>query len=115
MHTPAITGSGVFTPEEIVTNDELVATFNAYADAYNAEHAEAIAAGEVEAKAHSSTEFIVGASGIEQRYVMNKSGVLDPDVMHPLLPARTDDKPGIMAEMAMDACGKALAQAGREA
>jgi beta-ketodecanoyl-[acyl-carrier-protein] synthase len=53
------------------------------------------------------------ASGIEQRYVMNKSGVLDPDVMHPWLRARSDDEPGIMAEMALDACGKALAMAGR--
>ena len=115
MFTPAITGSGVFTPEEIVTNDELVVAFNAYAEKFNAEHAEAIAAGDVEAKAPSSTEFIVSASGIEQRYVMNKSGVLDPDVMHPLLPARRDDEPGIMAEMALDACHKALEQAGRGA
>ncbi|MEM7732151.1 MAG: beta-ketoacyl-ACP synthase III [Pseudomonadota bacterium] len=115
MHKPAITGSGVFTPKEIVTNDELVATFNAFADAFNIEHADAIAAGEVEAKAHSSTEFIISASGIEQRYVMNKSGVLDPNLMHPVLSARSDDEPGIMAEMAMDACGKALDAAGREA
>ena len=115
MFTPAITGSGVFTPEEIVTNDELVVAFNAYAEKFNAGHAEAIAAGDVEAKAPSSTEFIVSASGIEQRYVMNKSGVLDPDVMHPLLPARQDDEPGIMAEMALDACHKALEQAGRGA
>ena len=52
MHQPAITGSGVFTPVEVITNDELVAAFNAYADRWNAEHAAAIAAGEVEAKAH---------------------------------------------------------------
>ena len=115
MHTPAITGSGVFTPEEIVTNDELVKAFNAYADRYNAEHAAAIDAGELDAKAHSSTEFIISASGIEQRHVMDKTGVLDPEIMHPILPARSDDEPGIMAEMALDACGKALAQAGRKA
>ena len=65
MHQPAITGSGVFTPVEVITNDELVAAFNAYADRWNAEHAAAIAAGEVEAKAHSSSEFILAASGIE--------------------------------------------------
>lgn len=115
MHTPAITGSGVFTPEQIVSNDELVKAFNAYADRYNVEHAAAIDAGEVDAKAHSSTEFIISASGIEQRHVMDKTGVLDPEIMHPILPARSDDEPGIMAEMALDACGKALAQAGRKA
>lgn len=115
MHKPAITGTGVFTPEQIITNDELVVAFNAYADRYNAAHAAAIASGEVAAKDPSSSEFIVSASGIEQRYVMDKSGVLDPDVMHPHLPVRSDDEPGIMAEMALDACGKALQQAGREA
>ena len=112
MHQPAITGTGVFTPSETITNDELVAAFNAYATAYNAEHAEAIASGAVAAKPFSSSEFILSASGIEQRHVMNKSGVLDPAVMHPLLRARRDEEPGIMAEMALDACGKALAQAG---
>lgn len=115
MHRPAITGTGVFTPREIITNAELVTAFNAYADIYNAEHVEAIAAGEVEAKAHSSEEFIVKASGIEQRYVMDKSGILDPHVMHPLLRQRRDDEPSIMAEMALDAAQKALATAGKTA
>lgn len=115
MTMPAITGTGVFTPGEIISNDELVAAFNAYTERFNAEHSEAIAAGEVEAKEPSSSDFIVSASGIEQRYVMNKSGVLDPGIMHPVLPARPDDAPSIMAEMALDAAGKALAQAGRKA
>src|SRR6056297_834409 len=115
MFKPAITGSGVFTPDQVITNDELVVAFNAYADRFNAENAAAIAAGEVEAKPHSSSEFIVSASGIEQRYVMDKTGVLDPEVMHPWLPERSNKEPGIMTEMAMEACGTALAQAGRRA
>ena len=113
MGQPAITGSGVFTPAEVITNEELVEAFNAYAERFNAAHADAIAEGEVEAKGLSSPEFIHNASGIERRHVMDKSGVLDPEVMHPLLRQRSDDEPGIMAEMALDACGKALAQAGR--
>jgi beta-ketodecanoyl-[acyl-carrier-protein] synthase len=115
MHSPAITGSGVFTPEEVITNNELAMAFNAYAEKFNAENAEAITAGEIEAKGPSSTEFIFGASGIEQRRVMDKAGVLDPDVMHPSLRQRSDEEPGIMAEMALEACGKALEQAGRSA
>ncbi len=112
-YTPAITGTGVFTPELTITNAELVAAFNAYADKFNAENADAIAAGDIEAKAHSSEEFIVKASGIEQRHVLDKEGVLNPDVMHPLLRQRSDDEPGVMAEMAVDAANKALAQAGK--
>ncbi|AHD08703.1 beta-ketoacyl-ACP synthase III [Phaeobacter gallaeciensis] len=115
MFTPAITGTGVFTPSQTITNAELVAAFNAYADKTNAKNAEAIAAGEMEPLAHSSEEFILKASGIEQRYVMDKSGVLDPEVMHPLLRQRADDEPSIMAEMALDAAKKALAQAGKTA
>jgi beta-ketodecanoyl-[acyl-carrier-protein] synthase len=115
MYTPAITGTGVFTPSEVITNAELVEAFNAYADLTNARNADAIAAGDMAPLEHSSEEFIVKASGIEQRFVMNKSGVLDPEVMHPLLRQRSDDEPSIMTEMAVDAARKALAQAGKTA
>ena len=115
MHSAAITGSGVFTPESVITNDELVVAFNAYADRMNAANAEAIAAGEAEPVAHSSSDFIVAASGIENRYVMDKSGVLDPARMFPKLDARPDGAPSIMAEMAVDAASKALSQAGVQA
>lgn len=115
MYTPAITGTGVFTPELTISNAELVVAFNAYADKCNAENAEAIAAGEAEPIGHSSEEFIVKASGINQRYVIDKSGILDPNVMHPLLRQRDDDELSLMAEMAVDAAQKALAQAGKTA
>ncbi|MEP1353616.1 MAG: beta-ketoacyl-ACP synthase III [Tateyamaria sp.] len=113
--TPAITGTGVFTPELSISNAELVVAFNAYADRFNVENADAIAAGEIEAKAHSSEEFILKASGIERRYVMDKDGILDPAVMHPVLRQRSDDEPSIMAEMGVDAANKALAAAGKTA
>jgi beta-ketodecanoyl-[acyl-carrier-protein] synthase len=113
MPTPVITGTGVFTPENVITNAELVAAFNAYVDLYNAEHADEIAAGTVEAKGYSSEDFIVKASGIEQRYVIDKTGVLDPRVMHPLLWQRSDDEPSLMAEMGLDAARKALDAAGK--
>ena len=114
MYTPAITGTGVFTPENTITNAELVAAFNAYADRYNAEHADAIAAGDLPAKEHSSEEFVLKASGIEQRYVIDKSGILDASRMYPALRQRSDDEPSLMTEMAVDAARKALAEAGRE-
>jgi len=108
-----ISGSGVFTPPDVITNEELVAAFNAFAEKENAKHADAIAAGEVEPVPLSDVDFIVKASGIERRHVMDKAGVLDPDVMHPLLRQRGDDEPGIMTEMAIDAARQAMEQAGR--
>ncbi|WP_425073930.1 beta-ketoacyl-ACP synthase III [Sagittula sp. S175] len=115
MFQPAITGHGVFTPSQVITNDELVVAFNAYADSWNSERAAEIAAGDLEPMAHSSSDFIFAASGIEQRFVLDKEGVLDPARMFPRLPGRADDAPGYMAEMAVDACGKALKMAGVDA
>lgn len=115
MYSAAITGSGLFTPENVITNDELVVAFNAYANKFNAEHADQIAAGDVEAKPQSSADFILAASGIENRYVIDKEGTLDPARMYPKIPARPDDAPSLMAEMGVDACRKALAMAGKDA
>ena len=114
MYQPVISGTGVFTPSETITNAELVAAFNAYVDRQNAANADAIAAGEAEPLGYSSEEFIVKASGIHQRHVLDKKGVLDPEVMHPLLRERTDEEPGVMAEMALKAVAPALKAAGRD-
>jgi beta-ketodecanoyl-[acyl-carrier-protein] synthase len=113
MTRPAITGHGVFTPALSISNDELVVAFNAYADRWNVAHSAEIRNGTLDALSHSSTDFILSASGIESRHVIDKSGVLDPDRLYPRLPARPDDAPGIMADMALDACTKALEMAGR--
>ena len=115
MHKVHLTGTGVFTPSESITNDELVGAFNAFADAENTAHQDAILAGTRVAVPQSSSEFIFKASGIERRFVLNKSGVLDPQTMHPVLPPRSDDEISVMAEMAVDAAHEALAMAGIEA
>ncbi len=106
-----ISGTGVFTPPHAISNAELVDSFNSYVRSHNEANAEAIAAGEVEALQESSAEFICKASGIEARYVMNKSGILDPEIMAPRLPQRTNDEPSYLAEMAVAAAHKALARA----
>lgn len=115
MHRVAISGTGVYTPEAVITNAELVASYNAYAERRNAADAGAIAAGTAEPLPMSSEEFILRASGIERRYVMDKAGVLDPEVMRPILRERSDDELSIMAEISVAAAREALAQAGREA
>jgi len=113
MRQVVISGTGVFTPKEIITNKELVAAFNAYADRQNEIHADEIAAGTLKPMEHSSEEFIFKASGIERRHVMDKQGVLDPDRMYLQLPKREDGDLGIMAEMAVAAAKDALAAAGK--
>ena len=115
MKRVAITGTGLYTPPESISNDELVACFNAYVAKFNADNAVAIVAGSVQALSPSSSEFIVKASGIQSRHVVNKSGVLDVDQMRPRIPTRGNDEPSIMAEMAISAAQQALPRAGRTA
>ncbi|RLE26663.1 MAG: beta-ketoacyl-ACP synthase III [Actinobacteria bacterium] len=109
----SITGTGLFTPSESVSNAELAASLTESVLKWNAEHADEIAAGEVTERALPDVDFIVKASGIQSRYVMEKSGVLDPSRMRPRLEQRTEDQLGIQAEMALPAVREALAQAGR--
>jgi beta-ketodecanoyl-[acyl-carrier-protein] synthase len=113
-HRPVISSTGLFTPAESITNEELVAAFNAYVDKHNAENAAAIAAGDVAELAHSSVEFIEKASGIKARHVMTKAPILDPDTMCPRMEDRPNDQISIMAEIGVKAARQALERAGRK-
>ncbi|WP_077036699.1 beta-ketoacyl-ACP synthase III [Pelomonas sp. KK5] len=112
--TIVISGTGLYQPPHIITNAELVEAFNKYADLQNEKNAAAIAEGTAVALTHSSVEFIEKASGIKQRYVINKDGVLDPERMYPHFEPRADDQLSLMAEIAVDAAKKALAAAGKK-
>ncbi|WP_110693724.1 beta-ketoacyl-ACP synthase III [Salinicola halophyticus] len=112
MTQAVITATGLFTPPDSIGNAELVASFNAWVDAENTRQAGAIARGEREPLAHSSEAFIVKASGIESRYVMEASGILDPERMRPRIPERANDTLSVQAEMGMEAARQALDEAG---
>jgi beta-ketodecanoyl-[acyl-carrier-protein] synthase len=111
---PVISSTGLFTPADVISNAELVASFNAYADRYNSEHAAAIAAGKVEALVHSSEDFVLKASGIRSRHVMDKTAIVDPTIMEPRYPERPNDQISLMAEIGVAACKDALIRAGRD-
>ena len=108
-----IVATGLYTPPFSVSNTELVEAFNSYVERFNAANAEAIAAGEVTALAPSSPEFIEKASGIKARYVMDKAGIIDPEVMRPILPERSNDEISVLAEMAVEAAKQAIARWGK--
>ncbi len=42
-----ITGTGLYHPEDVITNEELVEALNAYVEQYNSDNAEKIEAGRV--------------------------------------------------------------------
>ena len=112
--TPVISATGLWTPPHTVTNEELVESYNAWADRWNEANRAEIEAGTLEAKTHSNVEFIEKASGIKSRYVVDKSGVVDPAVMRPIIPERSNDEISILAEIAVKAARQALETAGRD-
>jgi len=111
----AISGVGLWTPDHVVTNTELVQALNAYADKHNELHQATIEAGHVKAVMKSDPEFIEKASGIKQRHVYIKDGILDVDHMRPRIPERGDDELSHQAEIALHAARAALASANKKA
>lgn len=108
-----LSGSGLWTPDYIVTNEELVDSYNAWANRYNQEHAGEIEAGRIEPKPLSSAEFIGKASGIRQRFVYEKKGILDIDRMRPVIPERTEEDLSNQAEISVQAARQAMEAAGK--
>ena len=106
-----ISGVGLWTPEHKVTNEELVESYNAFAEKFNKRHAREIAAGIIEEKPLSSAEFIEKASGIKSRYVYVKDGILDPERMTPNIPLRAEDEISDQAQISLEAANQALAAA----
>lgn len=113
--TPVISATGLYTPKDSISNEELVASYNTYVARFNAEHAADIEAGVVDALQPSSAEFIEKASGIKARHVVSKAPILDPEIMCPRLPERANDELSILAEIGVAAARDALAKAGRDA
>ncbi|HET7336055.1 MAG TPA: beta-ketoacyl-ACP synthase III [Rhizomicrobium sp.] len=111
----AVSGTGLFTPSQSISNEELVTSFNEYVSQHNEAHAQAIADGKMEALQPSSAEFIFKASGIKSRYVMDKAGIIDPQIMCPRLPERSNNEISILAEIAVAAARDAMKAADRTA
>ncbi len=109
-----ITGTGLFTPAQGVSNEELVEAYNQYANTFNEEHAAEIEQGTIAAVPLSSAEFIEKASGIKHRYTMHKDGMLDPARMRPRFEATNEGDEPEAVTMGLAAAKQALDNAGLE-
>ena len=110
-----ISGSGVWAPPDVITNEELVESYNAYAERFNVDHAVDIAEGKIEEKYLSSVRFIEKTSGIKARHVYTREGILDINRMRPKFPERKDEELSNQAEIGVLAARKAMAAAGKTA
>jgi beta-ketodecanoyl-[acyl-carrier-protein] synthase len=115
VNTVVISGTGLYSPPDRITNEELVTAFNEYVRRYNQAHQQEINAGELVALQESSVEFIVKASGIKNRHVIDKKGMLDPEILSPRLPERPDEQISLQAEMCIAAAKEALSNARKTA
>ena len=106
-----ISGTGLYTPKEILTNDELVESYNSFVDEFNLENKDKIDKGEIDELQKSNTEFIEKASGVKSRYVQNKSGILDIKFMRPRLRERSESELSNLAEMGVAAAKQAIKNA----
>jgi beta-ketodecanoyl-[acyl-carrier-protein] synthase len=110
MNRVIISGIGAEIPEASITNEELVKSFNEWVDAENPGRA---ARGEAPLQ-KSDSDFIVYASGVKERHVIERDGILDPTRMSPRIPARPDDALSLEAEFGIASAKRALEHAGRQ-
>ena len=106
-----ISGTGLFTPKESISNEELVNSFNKFVDEYNETNKESIQRGDVNALEKSNAEFIEKASGVKSRYVQDKSGILDTSFMKPKLRERSENELSNLAEIGSIAARDAISNA----
>ena len=108
MKKVQISGTGLFTPEESISNEELVLSYNKYVNEFNSTHQQEIKNGKIIPLEESSSEFIEKASGVKSRYVQNKSGILDTSFMRPRLRERDEDEISNLAEIGISAAKEAI-------
>ena len=112
MHRVQISGTGLFTPSESISNSELVDSYNKFVDEYNAKNQKEIENGSIQPIEKSSVEFIEKASGVKSRFVQNKSGILDTSFMRPKLRERSEEELSNLAEMGVAAAKEAIENSG---
>lgn len=110
-----LSGTGVFTPPDAVSNEQLVDSYNEHSENWNRENATAIEAGDLEKRELSSAAFIEKASGVKSRYLMDGTGPTEVGRMYPYLSKyapETNMGCPAQVKMAYEAAMGALEEAG---
>jgi beta-ketodecanoyl-[acyl-carrier-protein] synthase len=108
MNRVIISGIGVTIPEASISNEELVDSYNGWVEQENPRRAEQ----GLEPLQKSSADFIHHASGIRERHVHTRDGILDIERMAPRIADRDDDALSVTAEFGANAARQALGDAG---
>lgn len=99
-----ISGVGIYLPDDMVTSEELVHSYNEKADHFNLSNFDEITSGKKSALQKSDIDFIVKASGIKKRRLINK------EIINGIrcLPSRSNTEMSIQCEFALQAAQQAI-------
>jgi len=111
MHNIYIAGTGIWYPDDKISNDEIVDSYNSYVKKFNIDNQSDIDNGLIQPMEFSSAEFIEKASGIKSRYVIDEEGILDINRMMPRVNNEHPDRLSVHAEVGIKAAMKAMKQA----
>lgn len=100
-----ITNISFLVPEQEISNEELVESYNQFVEQHNLKHPDS----QIQ---KSSSKFIYQASGIKKRYTHDKQGILDINKMSPSILNRSKEALSFQAEFAVKACEKLKEQSG---
>ena len=104
MHEIFLSGTGVHLPDAVLTSEELAEHYNQFIVSNSLPKRGSLKS--------SSADFMVEASGIKERRVIEKSGILSK--MRPSLPYRRDEELSLQCELALPAARQAMEDAGKK-
>ncbi len=115
MKKVVISGTGLFTPAQSISNDELVEAFNTWRSSLMLSTQQKLPVAQLKPSQSQAQPLLKKRRVLKSRFVIDKAGILDPQRMKPNIPERSNDEWGILCEMAMVAAKQALQRAGRTA
>lgn len=101
-----ISGVGIYCPSDVISSVQLANTFNRYLQSIQLDKQEKIRS--------VDPKFIETVIGVKNRYVVDSKGILDPNIMHPIIRQRSDFELSLQAEMGVNAAKEALTQANKD-
>lgn len=101
MVRAVISGIGLHTPEFSVTTTEIINTFNEYLESNISDKQKKLK--DIDLRS------IQEITGIKHRYLVENKGILDPNIMHPIIKKRKDTELSLQAEIGVKAAEEAIA------
>lgn len=100
-----ISGIGLYTPEFSITTTAIINTFNEYIENNTCNEQKKIKGIDLRS--------IQEITGIKNRYVIEDKGILDPNVMHPVIEKRQNTELSLQAEIGIKAAKEAITLANK--